>query len=78
MLTPSTNIPGLDTPCLFKGGIEGDPLSVVSVSGCPDTDTLVSIASPQLPGVLDLSLTVAGIASNIVTDTVTNKSAEGC
>merc|ERR1719153_583399 len=76
VLTPTTNIPGLNTPCLFKGRLEGDSSSVVSVSGCPDTDTLVSISTSLLRGVLDLSLTVAGIAKNIVAETVTDKSNE--
>ena len=49
-LTPTTNIPDLNTPCLFKGIIEGDPNSVVSVSGCHHSNyTSASIASVLLP-----------------------------
>ena len=33
-LTHTTNIPGFFDPCLFEGKIEGDPNSLVSVSGC--------------------------------------------
>jgi len=57
-LTPTSNIPGWFTPCLFEGRLEGDPDAVVSVSGCPDRNTSVSIASSLLPsgGVVDLTL----------------------
>ena len=65
-LKPSTNIPQLDTPCLFDGKVEGDPLSKVFVSGCYNsTETVASIVSSQLPGgILDLSL-VNGITNSI-------------
>jgi len=64
-LTPTTNIPGLNTPCLFKGTLEGDPESEVSVSGCHDSEeTSVSIASSLLPdGIVDLMI-VDGITTN--------------
>ena len=57
-LTPTTNIPGLSTPCLFKGKIEGDQDSEVSVSGCQHSkETSVSIASDLLPGgIVDLMI----------------------
>lgn len=57
-LRPTTNIPQLDTPCVFSGKVEGDPLSKVFVSGCYNSsETLVSLVSSQLPGgFLDLSL----------------------
>ena len=65
LLRPTSNMPGWHTPCLFKGEVEGDKLSKVSVSGCHNsTQTLVSIAGSQLPGVIDLSV-VDGI-TNIV------------
>ena len=57
-LTPTTNIPGLRTPCLFKGKIEGDQDSDVSVSGCQNSnETSVSIASNLLSGgIVDLNI----------------------
>ena len=57
-LTPTTNIPGLSTPCLFKGKIEGDQDSEVSVSGCQHSkETSVSIASDLLTGgIVDLMI----------------------
>ena len=69
MLKPTTNIPQLNTPCLFNGKVEGDPLSKVFVSGCHNSpETLASIASSQLPdGILDLSL-VNGITTSITDD----------
>merc|ERR1719209_1132415 len=33
-LSPSSNIPGEPTPCLFSGVLDGDQDSLVSVSGC--------------------------------------------
>ena len=61
----------LGTPCLFQGKVEGDPLSKVFVSGCHNSrETLVSIASSQLPnGIVDLSL-VDGITNIITSDDV--------
>jgi len=69
LLKPTTNIPQLNTPCLFNGKVEGDPLSKVFVSGCHNSpETLASIASSQLPdGILDLSL-VNGITTSITDD----------
>ena len=49
-LTPADNLPGLFVPCLFSGTLEGDPEAVVSVSGCKDKETEVSIASKQIRG----------------------------
>jgi len=50
LLTPTTNIPGWKTSCLFKGKIKGDLDSKVSVSGCHNSnETMVSIASSLLP-----------------------------
>jgi len=57
LLTPASNIPGMDTPCLFSGQLEGDPGSVVAVSGClGGGKTSLSISSRLLPGIVDLSL----------------------
>jgi len=48
-LTPSTNIPGWKTPCLFTGKLEGDLDAEVFVSGCHNSkETMVSIASSLL------------------------------
>ena len=64
-LVPAENIPGLVVPCLFSGTIDGDPESVVSVSGCKDNDTEVSIGSNKIVGGLaDLFLS-AGKTSQI-------------
>jgi len=50
LLTPTTNIPGWKTSCLFTGKLEGDLDSEVSVSGCHNSnETIVSIASSLLP-----------------------------
>jgi len=50
LLTPTTNIPGWKTSCLFTGKLEGDLDSEVSVSGCHNSnETMVSIASSLLP-----------------------------
>ena len=67
-LKPTTNIPQMETPCLFSGKVEGDPASKVFVSGCYNSsETLASIVSSQLPGgILDLSL-VHGITRNVTT-----------
>jgi len=49
LLTPTTNIPGWKTSCLFRGKLEGDLDSEVSVSGCHNNnETMVSIASSLL------------------------------
>jgi len=64
-LTPTTNIPGLNTPCLFNGTLEGDPDSEVAVSGCHySKETSVSISSSVLPGITSLII-VDGITKNI-------------
>jgi len=64
-LSPTTNIPGLKTPCLFKGKLESDPDSDISVSGCHNSnETTVSIASSLLSdGIVDLMI-VDGITIN--------------
>jgi len=56
LLSPSTNIPGVLTPCLFSGQLQLDQRSVVAVSGCLDSnETTMSIASRLMPGgLLDL------------------------
>ena len=59
-LVPAENIPGLFVPCLFSGTIDGDPEAVVSVSGCKDKDTEVSIASKKIVGGLADLLVSAG------------------
>jgi len=49
LLTPTTNIPGWKTPCLYTGKLEGDLDSEVSVSGCYNSkETMVSISSSLL------------------------------
>jgi len=57
-LIPASNIPGMDTPCLFSGQLRGDPMSVVAVSGCmEDEEISLSISSTLLPnGIVDLSI----------------------
>jgi len=66
LLAPADNMPGLFVPCLFSGTFEGDPEAVVSVSGCKDEKTEVSIASKKIPGGLqDLFLSPAGKTSKI-------------
>lgn len=69
LLTPTTNIPGHYTRCLFQGEVEDDPGAAVAVSGCRNSsETLVTIASSLVPGgILDLSL-VDGITYNVVFD----------
>jgi len=65
-LTPTTNIPGLNTPCLFKGTLEGDPDSEVAVSGCHyNKETSVSIASSVLPDDIADLMIVDGITRNV-------------
>jgi len=49
-LVQTNNIPGLVTPCLFSGKIDGDPESLVSVSGCKDNEDEVLIASKKFLG----------------------------
>ena len=49
-LASAKNIPGVVVPCLFSGTIDGDPESVVSVSGCKDKDTEVVIGSKKIVG----------------------------
>jgi len=45
-LSPSSNIPGEPTPCLFSGILDGDQDSLVSVSGCRNEDEIsVTIVS---------------------------------
>jgi len=69
LLTPASNIPGMDTPCLFSGHLGGDPKSVVAVSGCvEDVETSLSIASIILPsGIIDISL-VGGQSYHVTAD----------
>merc|ERR1739838_1228568 len=65
LLTPASNIPGMDTPCLFSGQLEGDPRSVVAVSGClGGGKTSLSISSTLLPGIVDLSI-VNGVSFHL-------------
>ena len=64
LLIPADNIPGLSVPCLFSGTFEGDPEAVVTVSGCKDKDTEVSMASKKIPG---------GLADLFVSDGKTSK-----
>jgi len=65
-LTPASNIPGMDTPCLFSGQLEGDPRSVVAVSGCLGAGkTSLRISSRLLPGIVDLSI-VDGVSFYVI------------
>ena len=64
LLIPADNIPGLSVPCLFSGTFKGDPEAVVTVSGCKDKDTEVSMASKKIPG---------GLADLFVSDGKTSK-----
>jgi len=68
-LTPTSNIPDMETPCLFSGQLLRDPRSVVAVSGClGDEETSLSIASTLLPGgIVDISL-VGGVAFQVTAD----------
>ena len=60
LLAPTSNIPDMETPCLFAGKIKGDPESVVAVSGCfGGNETSLSISSSLLPGGL-LFVTLVG------------------
>ena len=66
LLAPADNIPGVFVPCLFSGTFQGDPEAVVSVSGCRDKETEVSIASKKIAGGLeDLFLSAAGKTSKM-------------
>jgi len=69
LLTPASNIPGMETPCLFSGQLLRDPRSVVAVSGClGDEETSLSIASTLLPGgIVDISI-VDGVAYQVTAD----------
>ena len=67
LLTPTNNIPGIVVPCLFSGVLQGDVEAVVSVSGCRDKDTTVSIASKKVPdGLIDLAISSTGKTFKIV------------
>jgi len=70
LLTPTTNIPGWKTSCLFTGKLEGDLDSEVSVSGCHESnETMVSIASSLLPdGFVELMI-VDGNTKNMENST---------
>ena len=66
-LSPANNIPGLIVPCVFSGALGRDLESVVSVTGCKDSNVLVSIASEKLlGGLIDLALSADGETSKIV------------
>ena len=62
LLNPANNIPGL--PCIFFGTFESDPTAEVSVSGCKDEDTEVSIDSGKIVG---------GLAELFLSDGKTSK-----
>jgi len=65
-LTPANNIPGIVVPCLFSGLLQSDAEAVVSVSGCKDKETTVSIASKKVPdGMIDLVISASGETSKI-------------
>jgi len=66
LLTPTTNIPGWKTSCLFTGKLEGDLDSEVSVSGCHNSkETMVSIDSSLLfDGFVELMI-VDGHTKNV-------------
>ena len=66
LLSPANNIPGIVVPCLFSGLLQGDVEAVVSVSGCKDKNTTVSIASKKVPdGLIDLAISATGETSKI-------------
>ena len=66
LLSPANNIPGIVVPCLFSGHLQGDVEAVVSVSGCKDKNTTVSIASKKVPdGLIDLAISATGETSKI-------------
>merc|ERR1712215_313323 len=68
LLSPSTNIPGVSTPCLFPGQLQLDQRSVVAVSGCLDSnETTMSIASRLMPGGL-LDLVIVNGSTFIIED----------
>ena len=58
VLTPTSNLVNWVTPCLFSGKIENDPHSLVTVSGCHDSEEIsISIASSKVPGgVVDIAI----------------------
>lgn len=58
VLTPTSNLVNWVTPCLFSGKIENDPHSLVTVSGCHDSEEIsISIASSRVPGgVVDIAI----------------------
>jgi len=66
LLKPTTNIPGMNTPCLFEGKVEEEEAALAAVIGCHNSSkTLLTISSSQVPGgILDLSL-IDGITYNI-------------
>ena len=67
LLTPANNIPGVVVPCVFSGVLQSDVEAVVSVSGCRDKDTTVSIASKKVPdGLIDLAISSTGKTFKIV------------
>ena len=67
LLSPANNIPGIVVPCLFSGLLQSDVEAVVSVSGCKDKNTTVSIASKKVPdGLIDLAISATGETSKIV------------
>jgi len=68
LLSPSTNIPGVSTPCLFSGQLQLDQRSVVAVTGCLDSnETTMSIASRLMPGGL-LDLVIVNGSTFIIED----------
>jgi len=73
LLTPASNIPDMDTPCLFAGKLEGDPGSLVAVSGCIDSnETSLSISSMLLSGGLVDVVLVDGVTYSIKDDSETS------
>ena len=58
VLTPTSNLVNWVTPCLFSGTIANDPHSLVTVSGCHDSEEIsISIASSRVPGgIVDIAI----------------------
>ena len=57
-LAPASNIPGEETPCLFRGKPVADEDSRVAVSGCQgDKEVAVTIASRKI-SVVDLVISL--------------------
>lgn len=58
VLTPTSNLVNWVTPCLFSGKIKNDLHSLVTVSGCHDSEEIsISIASSRVPGgVVDIAI----------------------